>query len=156
MKSQESQSFLRTRLIQRFIWHEDEAGTVIIGPSGIGKSTLIEQVRQTAGDVANFVEVSDPDELVVAKGQAPLFAYIDPADSCNERQLATVVALAATRAIYLVATFQHEPPAVIQHSIQDGLLRVIDAEAFRFDAAERHEQPILADEIDRYLDRPGN
>ncbi len=154
MESQASQWFLRTRLIQAFIWHEDEAGTVLLGPSGIGKSTLIQQIRQTAGDAANFVELTEPCEPVETEAHTPLFVYLDPAEDCGEEPLARLIAQAVSRQVYLVATFQRQLPPDIQQSIQDGALRVIDREAFRFDAEERRKQPGLAAQIDRRLDLP--
>jgi len=70
---------------------------VVIGPSIIRKSTLIEQVRQTAADAANFVELTCSDELRLSHEAQPVIVYVDPADRCADEQLKALVAQAATR-----------------------------------------------------------
>lgn len=50
---------------------------MVIGPSIIRKSTLIEQVRQTAADAANFVELTCSDELRLSHEAQPVIVYVD-------------------------------------------------------------------------------
>lgn len=143
--------YLRTRLIQGFIWHEGEVGTVIVAPEGVGKSTLIGQIRRTAGDAAYFVEATMPGVLPGRESKLPLFVYLDPADTWSDQQLAGALMGAQHGLFYLVATFRDAPPRDFQAAIAAGSLRLIGAEAFRFDPDERDDEPRLAIRIDARL-----
>ncbi len=63
-------------------------GTVFAAPPGVGKSTLIGQIRRTAGDAAHFVEVTEPGGLPNGESTLPLFVYLDAADEWKDQQLA--------------------------------------------------------------------
>ena len=125
--NQRPQGISSKRLIQEFVYHDDESAIGLIGPTRCGKTRLLQDVRATAGDAATFKEVGSLPELrtLVQGLEAPLFTYTDPADHWSDADLLSGIDVAEdTDHMVYVFSLRKDRPA-LDAKVASGTLKII-------------------------------
>ena len=120
---------------------------VVWGPAGIGKSVVIAQWVEQAGDAARFIRrTGHVSEALVAAEKAfrgiPNFIVSDHPDSLLEAdaaRIADTVRDLDPRRAYAVFELRTEPPAAFQALISEGIFKEVGPDELAFTETERME-----------------